>query len=223
MAGKYKNTVNTSSLIKAVSEKNEAWLKSCLARNDRLDIRLDLGQTALHIAAWKGWIPGVTALVEAGADLEDRDEAGSSPLIYAIIGKHPKIVSLLIERGASIHVRDNHNATPLHIAAKMNHIEIIDLLASSTQDIDPQNNEGQTPLLLAVSLKKENAILRLLEHGANIHARQNDGLGVLDLLKNNRILGLCRAIVENRLLSNNDEQKLPIPESLEEETVSLNL
>ena len=49
----------------------------------------------------------VKALLDRGANVNARDESGSSALISAAIGEHPAVIQLLLERGAAIYLKDN--------------------------------------------------------------------------------------------------------------------
>ena len=60
----------------------------------------------------------VTALVNAGADLEVRTESGFTPLhVAAGISKTPAVVTALVNAGADLEARDESGLTPLHVAS----------------------------------------------------------------------------------------------------------
>jgi len=67
----------------------------------------------------------VRALIEAGADIEKRNEKGETPLSAAIKRKHTGIALLLIDTGAKVDVRDNDNRTPLYHAVNTSNIDIM--------------------------------------------------------------------------------------------------
>ena len=59
------------------------------------------GWTALHYAAGYGFFELVALLIEKGADLNARDDAGKTPLQVAIEMKQDKVVELLGQMSAT--------------------------------------------------------------------------------------------------------------------------
>ena len=57
--------------------------------------------TALHLAAFSGLDTICRLLLDAGADLNARTQSGFTPLQYATIFKHHRVVVLLLSRGAT--------------------------------------------------------------------------------------------------------------------------
>lgn len=60
-----------------------------------------------------GHVAVMKTLVDAGADIEEADSRGSTPLHKAAFGKHAKAVRALIELGANVNSRDVDGGTPL--------------------------------------------------------------------------------------------------------------
>ena len=69
------------------------------------------------MAAGGSAVPAVvTALVNAGADLEARDESGLTPLHVAAGGSAvPAVVTALVNAGADLEARTESGLTPLHV------------------------------------------------------------------------------------------------------------
>ena len=73
------------------------------------------GLTALLFAAREGQIDSALALLDAGADLNQRAEgSGTTPLLMATINGHFDLAMRLLERGADPTMADSQNATPLY-------------------------------------------------------------------------------------------------------------
>ena len=62
----------------------------------------EYGVTALHIAAVYGQVPVIQALLSRGAQIEQEDKDGQTPLILAAWRGHQEVVSLLLVAGANI-------------------------------------------------------------------------------------------------------------------------
>ncbi|KAK0634319.1 ankyrin repeat-containing domain protein [Bombardia bombarda] len=61
-------------------------------------------------------------------------------------------------------------------------LAIMETLLRGGATIEARNRRGETPLLIAARLGRKVALLTLLEHGANVYARDVDGRGVLEVL-----------------------------------------
>lgn len=84
--------------------------------------------TPLHIAAVRGDVAAIAALLDAGADIQSRGEHGYSPLHEAVEQGHIDAVRLLLERGASRTVTNDHGHTPIQSARILKEHEIEMLL-----------------------------------------------------------------------------------------------
>ena len=89
--------------------------------------------------------------------------------------------------------------TALHWLSKQGHIDGVEFIASKCTsmdylDLDVKSHGGFTPLHLASMCGQEEVIVRLVELGANIHARDNNGKKPKDLVKNT-----VAATVQNKI------------------------
>ena len=84
----------------------------------------------LHLAAQKGDIARVEALIAAGASLHDFDELSYSALHYAVKSGNRQLVHRLLELDADVnsHHTDNGGDTPIIIAAEEGAFGIVKLL-----------------------------------------------------------------------------------------------
>ena len=78
----------------------------------------ETGETALMLAARKGWVEALQLLIEAGADLDAQNEAGQTALFLAVMKEHPEAVRVLIEAGADINAMTPNGKTPLDMATE---------------------------------------------------------------------------------------------------------
>ena len=92
-------------------------------------------RTWLHVASIHGNLEAVTALVNAGDDVNETDDILRTPLLYAITSGDFETVEFLIESGADIHYDKCFDKfTPLFTAAEFGFIEIFRLLISKGCD-----------------------------------------------------------------------------------------
>jgi ankyrin repeat protein len=69
--------------------------------------------TALHMAARRGNVDVIGALLDGGADLEARDSAGDTPLRRAVNCNKVEAVRLLLSRGADRYSKGSRALTPV--------------------------------------------------------------------------------------------------------------
>ena len=75
-----------------------------------------IGWTPLHFACRHGHVECVSALVAAGANIEQVDSNGWMPLHHACSRLRVECARLLIDAGASADVPNRRGNTPLHLA-----------------------------------------------------------------------------------------------------------
>jgi ankyrin repeat protein len=75
--------------------------------------------TALHMAARRGNVDVIAALLDGGADIEAWDSAGETPLRRAVNCNQVEAARLLLARGADPHSRGSKTLTPA-LAARGN-------------------------------------------------------------------------------------------------------
>ena len=101
---------------------------------------------SLHMAALQGNIHAVQQHIEAGSDLNEKDQYGSSPLIIAATFGKTEVAKALIQAGANMNIRNNEGSTALHIAAFFCRPEIVKALLEKGMDKNAKNNAGRTAL-----------------------------------------------------------------------------
>jgi uncharacterized protein len=102
--------------------------------------------TPLLYAARDGRLDSVRMLVEAGADLEQRDANDITPLIIAITNNHVPVAHYLIEQGADVRASDWYGRTPLWAAVETRNMDVDN--ASFVNSIDREPFVGLIRLLL---------------------------------------------------------------------------
>jgi len=126
----------------------------------------------LILAADKGHIDAVKALLQTSANLLDGPEAGAqvqaqggdgfTVLHYAAQAGHADGIQLLLEAQSA------QVFTALHWAVQQGHADVIQLLLEARAEIGSKSNDGDTPLLKAAMHGRIDAVKALLQTGANI-------------------------------------------------------
>jgi ankyrin repeat protein len=126
--------------------------------------------TPLMTAAQAGQATTVQALLDAGADINEKDGIGWTALMFAARNGYPTTVQVLIDSGARINVKDEDGNTPLMAASGYGDIATVKTLINAGANVNAENNNGQTALIWAVttiSVCNSNIIKILLDAGAN--------------------------------------------------------
>lgn len=108
-----------------------------------------VGASPLHVATARGLTDIVETLLTNGANPDERDMLGRTPLHYAT--RYVDIARLLIEAGASVDAADRFGETPLHRA--ITNRAVVDLLLENGASVTTRNHVGNTPLDLALRLR----------------------------------------------------------------------
>jgi ankyrin repeat protein len=108
--------------------------------NDGSETSIDI-----HGAALTGDINQVNKYIEAGGDLNVKDNFGSTPLAIAILFDKTNVAVALIEAGADLQTQGADGSTPLHTAAFFCRTEVVKLLLEKGADKTVVNNYGSTP------------------------------------------------------------------------------
>ena len=103
-----------------------------LLKDPQLDVNFAYPEandwTALHEAANYGHLPIVEQLVDAGADVDQRDRAGKTPLYLAVELRHPQMVALLLGKGADPGKADQRGISPLAYARENGLTALVNLM-----------------------------------------------------------------------------------------------
>jgi ankyrin repeat protein len=148
--------------------------------------------TALHFAVMDSQPEIIKLLLEFGAEVIVHSDSGHTPLddavrgkreearllYWAVEGKYPgaygsplhaaankgdaAIIEALIKSGASVNGRDYREKTPLHWAVGQRRVLLADLILEF-QEVEPASD--------AAPFSQEETIKTLLEHGADLEAR----------------------------------------------------
>lgn len=102
----YKGDLNAVNLFLEAGMDPDTPSKKKLEYEDRF-YTLTRGSTALMAAIFGGQMHVVERLLEAGADVEAKDNQGDSALLYAVLGGYEDLVRMMLKQGTPQDVVDN--------------------------------------------------------------------------------------------------------------------
>ncbi|XP_045485898.1 kinase D-interacting substrate of 220 kDa B isoform X4 [Pieris rapae] len=112
-------------------------------------------------------------------NVDDRDENGTTALMYASEKGRVEAVRLLIGAGADACAADVDGWTPLAFAARAGHLNVVRELVEASVTIDSRDCGNWTPLMWASYKGHEEIVALLLEKGADVHAHGNYNINSL--------------------------------------------
>lgn len=131
-----------TALFTAVREGSQQALDSLLAAPQlRVDSVNADGETPLMLAAIRGALPAVRALVRQGAAV---NRTGWTPLHYAASGPDNGVAAFLIAQGAELNARSDNGTTPLMMAARYGAGDLVPLLLKAGAEPRAANEQELT-------------------------------------------------------------------------------
>lgn len=190
-------TVAYGKLLAQIPRCPEKSLEALLRAGLDANARTEDGSTLLMRAAALGRVDMVRVLLAAGADANVVTPRGRTSLSFAMQGQpvgqvaeaRMAIMSLLLEAGADP-LRTLHGSNEFHSAAWGSRAQALCVLASKCpQGLEVPDELGRTPLMIAAWVADDETLRILLALGANVHARDKEGHGVLSYAARCRVVG----------------------------------
>ena len=142
-----------------------------------------LGWTPLMVAAAFNENPKVVlVLLDAGAELEARNENDWTPLIVAAaMNASAEVVRALLDADAELEARAEFSITPLMAAAAMNaSAEVVRALLDADANVEARDELGRTPLMHAAWHSSPEVLQMLLDAGTDAKAADQAGHRAID-------------------------------------------
>ena len=108
-------------------------------------------------------MPVVMAALNAGADIEARDEIGRTALMWSAFQGHDQMLAYLIDQGAEVNARDHGQRTALVWAAIAGRTGAVEVLLESGADASLVDADGKTAAVHAADEGHSDIGRRLVE------------------------------------------------------------
>jgi len=131
-------------------------------------------KTILHAIA-RGDAIDVRNHLLLGADVNEKNKQGWTPLHFATVRGKTECAQVLVSGGAELNPRTGTKKTPLHLAADRGFLEIAMLLVEGGADIGVQDDEGWSPLHYAAEKDRVDLAAYLIKKGAEVDMRSKRG------------------------------------------------
>jgi len=165
-------------LQKAVQNGDMERVRDILAADpSKVDREGPMGRTALHDAAKGGHREILRLLLAKGSDAAKPDENGATPMHEACANGHPHAATMIAEAGGFSEARRLQGGNSvLHDAALSGSVGTVDAVLGICGNPDMRNHDCDTPLHLAAGRGLEAVAGLLAERGADMAAKNEDGL-----------------------------------------------
>ncbi|MGW5752896.1 ankyrin repeat domain-containing protein [Nocardia rhamnosiphila] len=199
-------------LMWAAAHNDAGQVHELLANGADLETRGEQGRTPLVAATKNRATAAARALVEAGADVDAKDDLQDSAYLYAGAEGIDDILELTLTHGADLRSVNRYGGTALIPAAEHGHITTVRRLIEAGVEVDHINNSGWTALHEAIvygdgSSRYQQVVTALLAAGADPSIPDSAGRTALD---NARRLGqsaIVQILRDHRTTGTNDEQR----------------
>ena len=145
----------------------------------------DSGMCGLHAIGYFGVAEIATALIKwGGCEVDRRDSAGYTPLLWAAENNNRDVCEVLLELGgADSRIGNHRERTPLFVASAAGHEGIVKLLLERKEvNLDSSDEDGQTSLMMAAEGGHEGIVKLLLER-KEVNPDTSDEIGRTPLWK----------------------------------------
>ncbi|KAM8986674.1 ankyrin repeat domain-containing protein 24 isoform 1-T1 [Ara ararauna] len=175
-------TKNDEKLLQAVDYNDAGRVTSLLVRKGLVPTKLDSeGKSAFHLAAMRGNVDCLEAMLAHGVDAMTKDSSGHTALHLASKHGHPQCVSKLLQASCPVDVADGSGRTALHHAAFSGCISCSEILCDFKAPLNIKDKDGSTPLILAAKMSHSELCRYLLHRGAAVNSRDLQGRTALML------------------------------------------
>lgn len=123
----------------------------------------------LLTAAARGDADAAAAAIRAGADLEQRDSHGRTPLLLAAAADHLAVARVLVKLGADPDALDNRHDTPWLVTGVTGSVKMAELLLTADPDLTIRNRFGGVSIIPASERGHVNYVRRVVRTDIDVN------------------------------------------------------
>jgi ankyrin repeat protein len=150
-----------------------------ISRRDDANLKDEVGNTRLHLAAQKGELDNVNILLEKNPGwVNSKNHFGITPLHYAAAGDFQEVAVRLIAAGANVNAKTHTGITPLYGAVSAGKKETVRLLVYMGARVNTATRDGAYPLH---AVTRRDVAELLVSAGARVMSRNKYGFTPLHI------------------------------------------
>jgi ankyrin repeat protein len=140
---------------------------------------------SFHIPAGKGDLDTIKTELDGGRDIDSRDAAGQTALMYAAEAGQIEVVKYLVSNGADVNAQSEGIGlgTALIYAASANRLDVMEYLIEQGADVNAMTRNKETALFWASAQGHVEAVKILLKNGAYTELKNKKDQTALDVAK----------------------------------------
>ncbi len=174
------NDKAAQALLKAAYDGDLKMLRAALKRGTPVDVKSDIGFTALGLAARENHLEALKILIAAKADV-NAEYWDRTWLHWSSLSGQMEVVKLLIAAGAKVNTTYHEDSgaggeTPLIGAAREGQTEIVKVLIAAGANVNVVMTWNRTALYFAASQKNPELMSVLLKAGADPSIADKEGM-----------------------------------------------
>merc|ERR1711935_284067 len=150
--------------------------------------------------ALKGKTQTVMRLITNG-NMNYQDKNGRTALIAAAEGAHKDLVSQLINAGVNVNLKKPNGITALHLEAQNGNLRNVQGLLMKGADINGlaafKFKKSYTPLIFAAIHGHDRVVSELLQKGANVELKTQDGFNAILWAAKNNHENVVKVIIDD--------------------------
>ncbi|KAI8174504.1 Ankyrin-2 [Colletotrichum sp. SAR 10_75] len=190
-------------LLKAVKSDSYNTVKEVLARKGPINVALENGDRAVHIAAREGFLSILERLLALGADVHIANNVQDTPLYAALKAGQTETAMALLLQGAGWKDLNDDGFNALHLAVLHSANVVVRYLLRKGADPTQPDSKGRTPVKLAWHPLGKNGkkgtvdidIMRaLVDHGASPTPTDERGRTLVHLAVKEKRPGFVRLL-----------------------------
>jgi len=188
-----KDQQGNTALVYAAYRKHIDCVKTLLAHgaNPNVIIRFSKnefgrqGIPILFVAAYSKDREIYDALLEAGVDINARDESGLSFLMFVAFAGNTPLLEELIQKGIDIEYKNSDGNTALLIAAFHGQTDCVKALLNHGANVHDADIDNSTAIMLAAQFGYTEIVAILLQHGADPRGKNKLNISAIDIARRN--------------------------------------